>query len=492
MKRHAREIVPYFLISMVWIGLISAAILCVIRYLHANPIPVVLVLSAAGAAMESMLLYRKIKATQTDYVIPDIRDEQYCTRVAIALSRSDFLEKLLTTSEVSDETAKGYLVNTDFNVASDSLLLITLRIQNLDAYTAIVQSTDQQVLVRHFSKIIRSVTNCVVSKGGSCTFGNTQNDFVCLVGCQGEDMPAMSRALDTVLDRILRDWLEPYRLKGQVAFSFVETSYAKIPQMYHAATALFDYSTFVHLNEDVIHADHFKKADELESDEDSPDIRKLRATIQALIQQQRFDSAKTMLEEFLPLQFLSRDLISPFSFRISLFHFTTNFLKACDEALLAGGTKRLAADQYLAQLSHIATLDEYQSFLFHILGKLSSSIETGPAANNKWMGNALKYIAENASNPDLNASAVADYLELSLSHVTRVFQQELGCGVYEYIQSYRVGAATELLRKGYTISEIANTVGFSSVAAMNRAFKKFRGITPSKMNSKQEFHPKNL
>jgi two-component system response regulator YesN len=84
---------------------------------------------------------------------------------------------------------------------------------------------------------------------------------------------------------------------------------------------------------------------------------------------------------------------------------------------------------------------------------------------------------------------VSEFADISPSHISRVFQKQYGMGVHDYIQSIRVNHASGLLRSGLVVNEIAKKSGFTSVASMNRAFKKFRGITPAKMNSAQEFKP---
>ncbi len=68
----------------------------------------------------------------------------------------------------------------------------------------------------------------------------------------------------------------------------------------------------------------------------------------------------------------------------------------------------------------------------------------------------------------------------SASTLKRVFESQADCGVIHYFLTMKIGEAKRLLGDtDMTVTEIAETLGFSSVHYFSRIFKQFTGRTPS-------------
>ena len=136
--------------------------------------------------------------------------------------------------------------------------------------------------------------------------------------------------------------------------------------------------------------------------------------------------------------------------------------------------------------------------LYHISGSKSitelqrwvkiiyKAIESALSADKNSLGSNSRaqeiasYLQENYSNTDLNIVAVADKFRLTPAYLSRLFKKEMGRGPAEYLQKIRIEAAKNLLvNTDMTIKEISEKVGYQYVLTLNRAFKKFEGITPS-------------
>jgi AraC-like DNA-binding protein len=93
---------------------------------------------------------------------------------------------------------------------------------------------------------------------------------------------------------------------------------------------------------------------------------------------------------------------------------------------------------------------------------------------------ALEYLSQEYGNPELGNEALADQVNMSCSYFRRVFKQTFQTTPMQYLQSYRINKAKELfLEEDRTITEIAETVGFSSSFYFDVVFKKETGMTPS-------------
>lgn len=86
-------------------------------------------------------------------------------------------------------------------------------------------------------------------------------------------------------------------------------------------------------------------------------------------------------------------------------------------------------------------------------------------------------------NPTLTLSEVAEELNLSKSHLSRIINNELNISFTDYLNSLRVEKAKEYIDnsefKKYTIVAIGLEAGFNSKSTFNKAFKKVTGRTPS-------------
>lgn len=117
-------------------------------------------------------------------------------------------------------------------------------------------------------------------------------------------------------------------------------------------------------------------------------------------------------------------------------------------------------------------------------GRQNNTVEMPEVANQpshdeKLMQRIIKVLEENISKPDLNVEMLARESGLSRVHLYRKLKELTNQSPSDFIRQIRLKKAAELLRQGnYNISEIANLMGFSSLAVFSRAFKDFYGVSP--------------
>lgn len=88
----------------------------------------------------------------------------------------------------------------------------------------------------------------------------------------------------------------------------------------------------------------------------------------------------------------------------------------------------------------------------------------------------------------LSVSTLADSLNLSLSHLKRVFAKYTLIGVHEYFTCLKIARAKELLKLGETVTRTAELSGFSNQAYFSAAFKRITGISPKEFAGNTKAH----
>ncbi len=104
----------------------------------------------------------------------------------------------------------------------------------------------------------------------------------------------------------------------------------------------------------------------------------------------------------------------------------------------------------------------------------------GRSENTSYAVAARNYIEKNYNNPNFKVATVANYVKIDRTYLYRIFKEEFGMSVIDYINNCRVSKAEILLlNKNLSIKDAAYSVGFNDQMYFSRVFKKLRGITPS-------------
>ena len=87
----------------------------------------------------------------------------------------------------------------------------------------------------------------------------------------------------------------------------------------------------------------------------------------------------------------------------------------------------------------------------------------------------LSHLAEN-----LTTEEIAKAQLISASRLEQLIRSNCGCGVIRHFISLKIGRAKELIRdRNMNFSQIADTLGYSSVHYFSRQFKRVTGMSPS-------------
>ncbi|RKP49899.1 AraC family transcriptional regulator [Cohnella endophytica] len=96
----------------------------------------------------------------------------------------------------------------------------------------------------------------------------------------------------------------------------------------------------------------------------------------------------------------------------------------------------------------------------------------------------IGYLERNYGDPELSVSLMGSHFGMTPTYLSRLFKEQTGVGLLDYMIHFRLEKAKELLKQDQlSINHISNQVGFASTNTFIRAFKKYEGITPGKYRS---------
>lgn len=106
------------------------------------------------------------------------------------------------------------------------------------------------------------------------------------------------------------------------------------------------------------------------------------------------------------------------------------------------------------------------------------------SAMSKPIRRCIEYIYSHIHNR-ITVEELANYVNLSASHLSRVFKKETGTSISDYIRAMKVERAKNLLRySDFSYVEISNYLSFDSQSHFIQTFKKYENLTPKSYRDK--------
>ena len=138
------------------------------------------------------------------------------------------------------------------------------------------------------------------------------------------------------------------------------------------------------------------------------------------------------------------------------------------------------------EVSRSESLSYVRAEMEKILEIMFRQISEGEGQNtSKKVGLMIDYIQEHLSEK-MSLSEIADYVELSEIHTSRLFKKEMDMRLTEYINTRRIEKAKELLAAtDVKIKEVAEKVGIADQLYFTKVFKKETGLSPREFRKMQ-------
>lgn len=128
------------------------------------------------------------------------------------------------------------------------------------------------------------------------------------------------------------------------------------------------------------------------------------------------------------------------------------------------------------------TVRDFKRWVYYMIQKAEAYLEL--ASNGEKVINRVKQYIKTNLNEELTRKEIAEYVYLSPDYLSRIFKQETGIQLTEYITQKRIQEAKQQLKEtDKPIGEIAFSVGYSNWAYFTKVFREKNGETPAQFRA---------
>jgi AraC-like DNA-binding protein len=133
--------------------------------------------------------------------------------------------------------------------------------------------------------------------------------------------------------------------------------------------------------------------------------------------------------------------------------------------------------------SNIFASEDYEAIcqgVRHIFRLLDTHFNASRTDVSGTAGKVINFVYRNYADPDLSVENICDSLGKSRSYMSRMFKENTGMNLLDFLHTTRLTEAKKLLTDTEQgISDIARQVGYYSGWTLARVFKRYEGITPT-------------
>lgn len=128
------------------------------------------------------------------------------------------------------------------------------------------------------------------------------------------------------------------------------------------------------------------------------------------------------------------------------------------------------------QKKALNSVEDFRNFMHLFLERMQQNLME--ADENRMVAEVKKYIDEHLTER-ISRTQVAEHVALNENYLSRLFHQEMGLSISDYILQKRIVLSKRLLvQTDRSVSEIGNEVGYDATAYFIRLFKREVGKTP--------------
>ncbi|WP_372632592.1 response regulator [Cohnella sp.] len=127
-----------------------------------------------------------------------------------------------------------------------------------------------------------------------------------------------------------------------------------------------------------------------------------------------------------------------------------------------------------------ATFDQYEHLLMRLLDYYGNEIRGSLTSNRPFEAGDIKAYIDNHYFEDIKISLFTEKYFLSREYLMKLFKQQFGVGIHEYVQKVRMDKAKQLLDDPtLKIQDISAMLGYKDKNYFSKAFRNYYSVSPT-------------
>ena len=169
---------------------------------------------------------------------------------------------------------------------------------------------------------------------------------------------------------------------------------------------------------------------------------------------------------------------------------TTELIVLLSRAAIAGGADVVEVFglnyDYLNDIHNCKTLDELNRWLSNVLIRFTSAVfDVRTMKHSDIIMKIIDYVRRNYMRK-ITLNDISNHVNFSVSYISRIFKDEMGSNLMQFVNKVRVdNAKLLLLNNDIPLIEVAYLCGFEDQTYFNKVFKKVTNISPGKFRDKR-------
>lgn len=192
-----------------------------------------------------------------------------------------------------------------------------------------------------------------------------------------------------------------------------------------------------------------------------------------------YEKAMEIIESIFERNFSSEKLSVQVA-RCLMFDLASTMVKALNDINFGAENSFMENLRPVDRLIDCRSVKEMKLNMVDILKDICEYIDKNKKSHNTELSeNIRKFILSNYGDANLSISNIAEEFNINPVYLSRLFKEQTGEGLLDFINKIRLEEAKKLLKKSdLSIGDIAVKMGYLNSNAFIRAFKKYEGITP--------------
>ena len=387
--------------------------------------------------------------------------------------RSNFLMRLLKgrmeDNNYINETMDSYKLKFD----SDYFIVMLFYITDFSKFYSNDKDWNSKSKFQLVQFIITNVVEELASQKNQAYMAEVDEMLACIVNFRNPDLQSGKQDMLHTATEAKNFIREKFNIDFIVSVSGMHKTVFGIPEAYQEALRAMEYKRTLD-KEDIIFFDDMKST----RGKYNYPIETEHQLINC-IKSGDFETSCSILNEVYDNNF-SKSAPSNDMVRCLMFDLASTMLKTIPEINGQNDNLFLQELDIVERLVNCKKVQEMKQQMIVILSEICDYIQHNRKGRKEQLAeNVMDYIRSNYHNVGLNVSVIADKFQLTPAYLTRLFKEQTGEGLFEYLTKVRMDKAKELLRSNeVSIKDLASKVGYFSSQAFIRAFKKCEGVTP--------------